>query len=379
MFFVGTFGLNFQLTSALMATEVYGKGAGEYGVIGSIMALGSITGALLSARRADAPAAAVVVVAALVFGSMEIVIALMPTLPDVRAAHPAHRDHRADHDHVGEHRHAADRARRAPRPGDGALPHGLHGRHAARLAAASAGSARRSAPAGALIGGGLVSILGTLLCVVLYLRARRPPRGVGRAARPMLRRCLDSSGEPPLPAPGHPGRPGPADRDRRDQLGDPWLSRWPSALGAGPGGASSTTSGSCARSRRAGSAEPTPRWRRVELRYVDLKAGRHLQVTSYDATQAFTANHRRRGRRPGASTSCSPSRSATGTCTPPTEHLQLRVTKKRRGDGARGALRPAPSAEAGAARPTTGRKAAAAGRGRPGAARARDLRRSRAG
>lgn len=34
-----------------------------------------------------------------------------------------------------------------------------------------------------------------------------------------------------------------------------------------------------------------PRWRRVELRYVDLKAGRHLQITVYDATQAHTANH----------------------------------------------------------------------------------------
>jgi len=33
------------------------------------------------------------------------------------------------------------------------------------------------------------------------------------------------------------------------------------------------------------------RWRRVELRWVDLKAGRHLQVTAYDDTQAFTANH----------------------------------------------------------------------------------------
>lgn len=31
--------------------------------------------------------------------------------------------------------------------------------------------------------------------------------------------------------------------------------------------------------------------RRVELRLVDLKAGRHLQVVSYDATQAHTANH----------------------------------------------------------------------------------------
>jgi SAM-dependent methyltransferase len=34
-----------------------------------------------------------------------------------------------------------------------------------------------------------------------------------------------------------------------------------------------------------------PRWRRVELRYVDLKAGRHLQVTRYDDTQAHVSNH----------------------------------------------------------------------------------------
>ncbi len=34
-----------------------------------------------------------------------------------------------------------------------------------------------------------------------------------------------------------------------------------------------------------------PRWRRVELRYVDLKAGRRLQVTAYDDTQAHVSNH----------------------------------------------------------------------------------------
>jgi SAM-dependent methyltransferase len=34
-----------------------------------------------------------------------------------------------------------------------------------------------------------------------------------------------------------------------------------------------------------------PRWRRVELRYVDLKGGRHLQLTAYDETQAHTSNH----------------------------------------------------------------------------------------
>ena len=41
--------------------------------------------------------------------------------------------------------------------------------------------------------------------------------------------------------------------------------------------------------RRRGT-EP-PRWRRVELRYVDLKAGRRLQVTAYDDQQAHTSNH----------------------------------------------------------------------------------------
>jgi SAM-dependent methyltransferase len=33
-----------------------------------------------------------------------------------------------------------------------------------------------------------------------------------------------------------------------------------------------------------------PPWRRVDLRYVDLKAGPHLQVTSYDEQQAHTHN-----------------------------------------------------------------------------------------
>ncbi len=37
--------------------------------------------------------------------------------------------------------------------------------------------------------------------------------------------------------------------------------------------------------------QPAPRWRRVELRYVDLKAGRHLQLTAYDDTQAHVSNH----------------------------------------------------------------------------------------
>jgi hypothetical protein len=34
-----------------------------------------------------------------------------------------------------------------------------------------------------------------------------------------------------------------------------------------------------------------PAWRRVELRYVDLRPGRRLQVTAYDDAQAHTRNH----------------------------------------------------------------------------------------
>lgn len=77
VFFVGTFGMNFQMTSALMATEVFHKGAGEYGILASIMAVGSLAGALLAARRAR-PRLAFVVLAGAAFGVIEIIAGLMP-------------------------------------------------------------------------------------------------------------------------------------------------------------------------------------------------------------------------------------------------------------------------------------------------------------
>ncbi len=75
---VGTFGLNFQLTTALVATEVFGKGAAEYGLLGSVMAVGSLTGALLAARRVHVRQR-LVVLAAVVFGVLEVLCGLMPT------------------------------------------------------------------------------------------------------------------------------------------------------------------------------------------------------------------------------------------------------------------------------------------------------------
>jgi MFS family permease len=74
---VGTFGLNFQLTTALMARLAFHKGSGEYGLLGSIMAIGSLAGALLAARR-ERPTVRLVVVATAAFGVFSGISALMP-------------------------------------------------------------------------------------------------------------------------------------------------------------------------------------------------------------------------------------------------------------------------------------------------------------
>jgi len=77
---VSTFGLNFQLTSAVMARTEFGKGPGEYGILGSVLAIGSLSGALLAARR-ERPRVRLVVGSALAFGVASGVMALMPTYP----------------------------------------------------------------------------------------------------------------------------------------------------------------------------------------------------------------------------------------------------------------------------------------------------------
>jgi len=79
VFFAGTFGMNFQMTSALMATQVFHKGAGEYGLLGTVMAVGSLSGALIGARRKARPRLILVVGAGIAFGVIEIISGLMPT------------------------------------------------------------------------------------------------------------------------------------------------------------------------------------------------------------------------------------------------------------------------------------------------------------
>ncbi len=75
---VGTLGLNFQMTTALMAKNVFHHGAASYGLLSTGLAIGSLLGALGSARRGR-PLLRLVITSAFLFGVLETVVALMPT------------------------------------------------------------------------------------------------------------------------------------------------------------------------------------------------------------------------------------------------------------------------------------------------------------
>jgi MFS family permease len=75
---VGTFGLNFQITLSLVAKQVFHRGASQFGLLTSAFAVGSLLGALASARR-GAPTPRRMVLSALVFGVLEVVVGLAPT------------------------------------------------------------------------------------------------------------------------------------------------------------------------------------------------------------------------------------------------------------------------------------------------------------
>ncbi|SEP09850.1 MFS transporter [Trujillonella endophytica] len=77
-FLVGTFGLNTQVTIALMAREEFGLGAEAFGLLTTFFAVGSLTGALLSARRNARPRERFLVIAVVVLGVMCAVAGLMP-------------------------------------------------------------------------------------------------------------------------------------------------------------------------------------------------------------------------------------------------------------------------------------------------------------
>ena len=77
LFLIGTFGLNFPIYISTMSVTVFKAGASEYGLLTSTMAIGSVIGALLSARRIR-PDIQLLVMATAVFGVGCAIAALMP-------------------------------------------------------------------------------------------------------------------------------------------------------------------------------------------------------------------------------------------------------------------------------------------------------------
>jgi MFS family permease len=78
VFFVAAFGMNFQMTTALMSRQVFHSGASSFGLASTMLAVGAVFGSLLAARR-KRPRMRLMLVSAAFFGVLEIVSGVMPT------------------------------------------------------------------------------------------------------------------------------------------------------------------------------------------------------------------------------------------------------------------------------------------------------------
>jgi len=67
LFLIGTFGLNFPIFISTMAVSVFHADARGYGLLSSIMAIGTVAGALLGARR-EKPQFSLLLIGAAIFG-----------------------------------------------------------------------------------------------------------------------------------------------------------------------------------------------------------------------------------------------------------------------------------------------------------------------
>ena len=77
IFLIGTFGLNFPIFISTMSVTVFHAGARQFGLLTSIMAIGTVAGALLAARR-EKPSIALLLAAAAIFGFGFVLAAVMP-------------------------------------------------------------------------------------------------------------------------------------------------------------------------------------------------------------------------------------------------------------------------------------------------------------
>ncbi len=79
VFFATSFGLNFNIFNTMMATQVFDKGAAEYGALGSILAVGSLTGAIISARLEKKRGPRFVMIGSMIFSAILVISAFAPT------------------------------------------------------------------------------------------------------------------------------------------------------------------------------------------------------------------------------------------------------------------------------------------------------------
>jgi MFS family permease len=81
VFCISTFGMTFFATLANVAANVFHRDASGYGLLSTLMAIGTLAGSVLAARRASAGRIRLrlVLMAALAFGVLEVALAAMPT------------------------------------------------------------------------------------------------------------------------------------------------------------------------------------------------------------------------------------------------------------------------------------------------------------
>ena len=78
VFFATSFGLNFNIFNTMMATAVFDKSAAEYGALGSILAIGSLSGAIVSARLEKKRDPRFVMRGSMLFSAILVVSSLAP-------------------------------------------------------------------------------------------------------------------------------------------------------------------------------------------------------------------------------------------------------------------------------------------------------------
>jgi MFS family permease len=75
---IGTFGLNFQITTALLAKQIFHRSATGYGMLSTALAVGACVGAVLATRRTKRPTQLFLIATGVVFALLEIAAGSMP-------------------------------------------------------------------------------------------------------------------------------------------------------------------------------------------------------------------------------------------------------------------------------------------------------------